>query len=496
MKFLTPIALTISSFWLSPCAYSQQAEKPQAKVQHSLVRVNSTLQRWNTSQPWEKTSSRRRSGLAAVISGRQILTTAEMAADATYIELENADNTRTIPAKVVAIDYERNLALLAPDNGGADDFFKELKALNLSKPAKLGDKITVWQLEDSGVPIITPATIQGVDIVSSFADGHFFLTYEAKGSMQSASNSFTLPVTKDGNLLGLLTNYDSDDQIIDIIAPEIIATFVEDASDGKYVGSPSLGIGITNTVDPSFRSWLKLPEEVGGLYITRVRDDSAAAKAGLEKGDVIIAVDGKNIGRRGYYTDDSYGRLYWSHLIRGTRNVGDTIRITYLRKGEKKEAQATLTRPGDKLIPLQTYDQAPKYLVKGGMIFQELTAAHLKAYGDKWQSKAPLNLLDAFASPEDYEKDRNRIVFLSAVIPTPATTGYERMRNYIVHKVNGKLIGDITTLIEAFNSPDSNGLHTIEFADGKPKQIYLDAAVSDMIDTELMKRGIPKLSRK
>ena len=39
---------------------------------------------------------------------------AAMAADSIYIELQSADSTKTVPAKVTAIDYEANLALLAP----------------------------------------------------------------------------------------------------------------------------------------------------------------------------------------------------------------------------------------------------------------------------------------------------------------------------------------------------------------------------------------------
>lgn len=473
---------------------SHAQDTPDTTAQ-SLVRINSTIQTWSASQPWDKSAPAKRRALGILLSDNRVLTTAEMATNVTYIELENADSTRRLPAKVVAIDYEVNLALLEPDNGDTEDFFKELHPIKLGDPAKIGDKVEVWQLEDNGMPLVTQATIQGVDIVSSFADGHYFLTYEAKGSMQSASSSFTLPVIRNGKLLGLLTSYDSKDQIIDVIAPEIIQAFMADTADDNYAGFPSLGIGISSTVDPNFRAWLKLSDDVGGLYVTRIRKDSAADKAGIEKGDVLVSIDGKEIGRRGYYTDDNYGRLFWSHLIRGTHKVGDEIRVTLLRNGEEKELTATLERPGKRLIAPQTYDQAPRYLVKGGFIFQELTGTYLKAFGNDWESKAPLNLLDVLASPEDYEKDRKKIVFISATVPTPATTGYESIRNLIINKVNGQKIADISSLVKAFQKPDSDGLHTIEFANGPPKTIYLDAATSDLVDAELLKRGIPALSR-
>ncbi|MBT8037020.1 MAG: PDZ domain-containing protein [Verrucomicrobiae bacterium] len=468
---------------------------PPRSVQTSVVRINSTLQTWSAAQPWDKSAPKKRRALGALLSDNRVLTTAEMATNVTYIELENADSTRRIPAKVIAIDYEANLALLEPDNGDTQGFFKGLKPLTLGSPAKIGDEVSVWQLEENGMPLVTRATIQGVDIVSSFAQGHYFLTYEVKGSMQSSTSSFTLPVIRNNQLLGLLTSYSAKDQIIDVMAPEIIAAFLADTADKKYEGFPSLGIAISSTVDPNFRTWLKLSDDVGGLYVTRIRKNSAAEKAGIEKGDVIIQIDNKDIGRRGYYSDANYGKLFWSHLIRGTHKVGDSINLTVLRNGDEKKITATLARPGKRLIASHTFDQAPRYLVKGGFIFQELTATYLKAFGKDWESKAPLNLLDVISSPEDYEEGRNKLVFLSATIPTPATTGYERLRNFIVNKVNGQPIADIPSLIKAFQAAGPDGLHTIEFAHGPPKTIFLDATASDLVDTELINRGIPELSR-
>jgi len=507
MKFLTTLAIIFPLAFSSCCENKKPAATANTEddesvslqskdtTAQSFVRINATIQTWSVSQPWDKSAPAKRRALGVLISDTRVLTTAEMATNITYIELENADSTRRLPAKVVAIDYEANLALLEADNGDTEDFFKELKPIELGTSAKIGDKIDVWQLEDNGMPLITEGTIQSVDIVSSFADGHYFLTYEAKGSMQSATSSFTLPVIRNGKLLGLLSSYNSKDQIIDVMTPEIIAAFLADTADDKYLGFPSIGIGISSTVDPNFRTWLKLSDDVGGLYVTRIRKDSAAEKAGIEKGDVVIEINGHDIGRRGYYTDDNYGRLYWSHLIRGSQKVGDKVNLTILREGEEKKVTATLERPGKRLIASYTYDQSPRYLVKGGFIFQELTGTYLKAFGNDWKTKAPLNLLDVLASPEDYEEGRNKLVFLSATIPTPATTGYESMRNYIINKVNGETIADIPSLIKAFQKPGSDGLHTIEFAHGPPKTIYLDAAASDTVDAQLLKRGIPALSR-
>ena len=126
------------------------------------------------------------------------------------------------------------------------------------------------------------------------------------------------------------------------------------------------------------------------------------------------------------------------------------------------------------------------------MIFQELTRSYLEAFGKEWSQRAPLNLLDALENPEPYEGKIRRVVFLSAVIPTPATVGYERLRSLIVTKVNGQDIKDMRSLIDAFQSP-KDGLHSIEFQD-EHLSVYLDDRISSMIDSELLKRGLSKLS--
>jgi len=312
--------------------------------------------------------------------------------------------------------------------------------------------------------------------------------------MQSASYSFTIPVIKNGKLLGILTSYDSDDQILDITAPEIIQSFLDDAKDGNYTGFPSLGIATSRTEDPHFREWLKLEDSQGGLFIKQVKRSSAAQEAGIEAGDVLITIDGNKINRKGYYESKTYGPLYWSHLVRGTKKVGETVSIELIRDGEVITKEVKLIRQPEGLIPSHTYGKAPLYLIKGGFVFQELSKSYLQGFGDKWESRAPIDLLDVLNHPEDYEENRERLVILSRTIPTEATVGYERIAGAIINKVNGQNIADIPSLVEAFKTPGENGLHTIEL-DNVLKTLYLDAETAKQVEANFLQRGLPSLSR-
>ena len=83
-----------------------------------------------------------------------------------------------------------------------------------------------------------------------------------------------------------------------------------------------------------------------GAAVSRIESNSAAEKAGLEPGDVIISANGQAIKN--------------SHDIRnivGLLQVGDSIDIEYLRGNEKRTTTATIGKPelaqlvGDKLHP-------------------------------------------------------------------------------------------------------------------------------------------------
>ena len=478
MKFLILFALILQSVLADPA--------------DSLVRINSTIQTFSASQPWEKSPPRSRRGLGTLLADQKILTTAAMAADAIYLELQSADSTKNIPAKVIAIDYEANLALLAPvDEPG---FLNELKPTVLADPSKPGETLEILQLETNGDPLGTSGTIRGMELLSTFVAGRFFLGYTVKASLQTSGNSFTLPAFRDDKLAGILTSYNAKDQISDVIAVDIIRSFLTDAADGSYSGFPSLGVSTTSTEDPHFRGWLKLPEESGGLYLTRILPEGSADQAGLIKGDVILKIDGLAIDRRGYYQHPAYGTLFWPHLVRGGPAMGDEVSLEILREGKASTVKVTLKKAPAPLVPDYRFDEAPPFLIKGGLVFQELSRPYLEAFGKEWTTRAPLNLLDVLDNPGDYEEGRDRVVILTRVVATEATIGYDRINNQIVKTANGQAVADLRGLAKALEKAPDTGIHTIE-TDAEPFELFLDEKLADQVDAQFLQRGLPALQR-
>jgi S1-C subfamily serine protease len=467
----------------------------------SLLKVNVTAQPYDLHLPWQKQSPMNSRGLGVVLEKNQVLVTGQMVADATYIEMELPESGQKLPAKVVAVDYEANLALIesAAPEPQQKSFFANLRPMSVDTSSRVGDSVAVWQAGRVGDLIETPLRISKVLTRRYNVEGSGFLVYEATGIIRSEANSFTLPVMKAGKLAGLLLSYDSKNQVTTILPAPIIEHFLKDVADGEYQGFPGLGMEYQVTLDQQLRAYLGLAQDAPGVLITAVVKGASASKAGLQKGDILTAINGSPIDARGDYKDASYGPLSASHLVRGKAFVGDAFEISIVRDGKPMTLKGQLTRkaPGDYLVPPYRFDQGPPYLLMGGLLFQELSRPYLDSYGDQQNENAALLRLNHIAShPDEMEGEgRKKVVFLSSVLPTPSAQGYDQLGGILVNKVNGHAITSLSELAAAFK--DLHGTsHVIEL-DDFPRVLHLDATAAERDNLQLQGGiyRIPSLKR-
>lgn len=453
-----------------------------AAVQHqvvqsnSLVKVNATSQAYNLHLPWQKESPSGRRGLGVVLEGNRVLVTGQMVANATYIELELPESGQKVPAKVLAVDYEANLALLeSPPSDKQKAFFSGLKPMAVDTGTRIEDKVDILQAGRVGELIKSPLVISKVLIRRYNVEGSGFLVYEANNIVRSEANSFTLPVVKDGKLVGLLLSYDSKNQVTTILPAPIIEHFLKDVADGSYEGFPSLGMEMQSTMDEQFREYLGLKPDAPGVLISMVMKGGSADKAGMKKGDILLAINGFSIDSRGDYKDPQYGPLSSSHLVRGRAYVGDKVEIKVIREGKEVVLKSELARrkPDDFLVLPYLFDKGPRYVLMGGLLFQELSRPYLDAFGDEQRGGAILRLAHIATHPDKYEEEgRRKLVFLSLVLPTPSAQGYDKLGGQVINKVNGQVIKDLNDLADAFKN-NKGTVHLIELNDF-PHILYLD----------------------
>jgi serine protease Do len=141
------------------------------------------------------------------------------------------------------------------------------------------------------------------------------------------------------------------------IPANMVKTVVAGISSGGKAVRPWLGAGGQAVTSDMFQS-LHLDRPIGVL-VNSVRPSSPAEAAGLKVGDVITAVDGREV-------DDPEGLRYRI----ATKPVDTTVRMTLSRGGREVSADVRLTAPPDKPPRQET-------LIDGRVPFEGATVANI-----------------------------------------------------------------------------------------------------------------------
>src|SRR3984893_606491 len=492
--FLGLVRLTFAEPEPTPRDEQTPKEEPAPPEQKlSIVRVNSTNQAFDFFRPWSKLAPFSRRGLGVVIDGGKILVTAELVASSNYVELEKSDGGAKSVATVEVIDYEANLATLTAID---PKFLENLQPLPTTTDVKTGDTLSVLQMESNGTPVSTKALVTSVEVGRYAIEDSGYLIFGLTCPLQFRENSYTLPIVKDSKLAAFLMRYDSRSQTVDAIASPVIEHFLSEAAQVPYKGFPRAGIGYSPTRDPQLRRYLKLQDSDGGVYVNQVDRNGPAAKSGIQEGDVLLAIGDKQVDPDGNYLHPIYGKLSITHLTTTEAFSGQKVVMTILRNGVRQKINVELFRRSQSDYVVEPYSDGkpPRYYILGGLVFQELTRQYLREWGNNWLKEAPQRLVyyDMFQS--ELFPEKRKIVFLTQILPTRDTVGYEQISNLVVKKLDGREILNLDQFAEAAAQRVS-GYHKIEFEDD-PHQIYLDANQVEQDAAQLQKiYSLPALQR-
>ncbi len=473
-RFFRPIWFLIIPFFISGCGL--QTLKPEKwsatpSAGDALIRVTVTSQGYYFHRPWQQRRPKTQTAIGVVVPGNRVLVPAVLVANHRYIELETIDSRQKHRAEVDVVDYEANLALLKPMQ---DSFLAHRIALELGPSISTGQDLTIWQVKPNGDVVPTKGKVTSIEL-TAYTANNYFLSYRLNAALQYRFNNLTLPVLNGNTLAGLVLRNNPSGRTIDVIATSVIRHFLTDARQSPYHGFPRAGFRYGPTLDPQLRRYIGLSEDITGIYVQKVIKGGPADRAGLLSGDVITRMGEHPISNTGQFEHPQYGQTSLVHLIRTDYHVDDKMRMQVIRDGKSRSLEVVLDhrRPDEFLVPPYIIDAQPEYLIVGGLVFQELSLSYLREYGKDWMNRAPIHLL-YYNQNQDYLNgdQREKIVIITRVIPTPFTIGYENLTNLVVLAVNGRPTGNLKDVQAALNTPQA-GFHRFELEQA-PGLLFLD----------------------
>ena len=244
---------------------------------------------------------------------------------------------QTIAAKVVGKDSTSDLAVLSIDSK------------YVTQTASFGDSSSL----QSGQTVIAIGSPEGSEYASTVTQGIISspsrtITYNSNqmtviqtDAAINSGNSGGALVNSDGQVIGInsmkLSSSSSGDSVegmgFAIPSNEVVTIVNQLVKKGK-ITRPQLGIKVAAIAELNsyYKKQLGISTSLKkGLYVASVTSGSAAASAGIKKGDVITAADGKTVND-----------VATLHSILYSHNVGDKVKITVNRNGKTMTFTVTL----------------------------------------------------------------------------------------------------------------------------------------------------------
>lgn len=343
---------------------------------------------------------------------------------------------REFEAKLILDDPKTDLAVLRIDTKG-----ERMPVLPFAdtRSAQVGDLVLAI-----GNPFGLQQTVTNgiISALGRTGVGDGFSSFIQTDAAINEGNSGGALVDMNGSLVGINTMILSPDSghgsagIGFAIPAEMARSVVESALKGGKVVHPWLGVK-GQTVTPQTAASLRM-NTPRGLIVSDIYPDSAGAKAGLQRGDVVIAINGVAV-------NDEAGLRYQA----ATATAGSQIRIDVIRESGQRTLMARAEAPPRSPAPdLRQFE--------GQIPFDGTQVANLSP------GEADEIGFDPFA----------RGVYIKAIAPQGVAARLGFRPGDIIRGVNGQTINTTADLDRAMKTPARGWLISVE-REGKVMQVQV-----------------------
>ena len=258
-------------------------------------------------------------------------------AEKVIITMSNDDQ---VEGKVLGSDQYLDIAVVRIDA----ESVKEVAKIGTSENSNVGDTIITV-----GSPVgyeyrgtVTRGTLSGKNRlveVSIASTNDFVMQVLQIDAAINPGNSGGPLVNIKGEVIGINSLKLVEDTVEGMgfaIPIEYAMQYIDQLEKGEKLERPFIGITMLNVTDTYrlYQYGIKLSKDVeSGVVVVNVTSGSGADKAGLQRGDIITAINGSKVNSASYLKYELY-----------KSKVGDTIEITFTRDGKSKTVKVTLTK--------------------------------------------------------------------------------------------------------------------------------------------------------
>ena len=330
------------------------------------------------------------------------------------------DDKREFKATLVGSDPSTDIALLKINEedlpfirfGNSDHINVGEWVLAVGNPFRLQSTVTAG---------IVSAKARNIDILRSVEGGiESFIQTDAA---VNRGNSGGALVNTDGDLIGIntaiITETGNYEGYSFAVPSNLVAKVIQDLKNHGAVQRGWMGVSIVD-VDQNRARSLGL-DEIKGIYLSNIVGGSAAERAGLQRGDVVVSINGKETESVAEFME-----------IVGQQRPGDEIDVKFIRN---KRNRNTSVRLGSKLTSKG---------ITSNDIIEERDDEILKDIGFELRELTR-------AEKEKYETDGIKVV---RVISDSKIDQINMEKEYVITSVNNQQITSVDDFIQTYKDAE------------------------------------------
>ncbi|MEM7754907.1 MAG: trypsin-like peptidase domain-containing protein [Planctomycetota bacterium] len=447
-------------------AFSVVPAMASQDVADSVVKLHVTSEVPDHYRPWTFRQPSQSSGSGVVIDGQRILTNAHVVSHAAELLIESSKLPRRVPARVEALAYGIDLAIVRVDEPGFFDLHPPVELENTMPDD--GSAVIVRGYPMGGSTLSTTEGVVSRLEYEQYWFGAMGLRLQIDAAVNPGNSGG--PVFSEDRCIGLVFSQVPEGENIGYVIPVAeIEMFLEDFEDGVYDGKPNVWARTLNAENPALRAHLDVPITDGG---TMVSVAPLGSKGELRERDVIVAVDGMPIDDRGRV--EAFGRkINWEYAVQMTE--GNTVDLTVIRDGDRITVSEPVMGYGQPLIPMLN-NERPSYFVAGPLVFTEVTMDYAGfAVSGPWAGTFARRLSPITLRASDLRDfpEQRLVALANRPLSHPVVRGYDEAEiGLVLERVNGQKIDNLAGLVTIMRDLEDEYV-VFEFADEVAERVLV-----------------------